>query len=178
MAIQRIRTDQMQSTSSSYDTFTEQLAGMTQPFTQTVSASEGQTTIVVDTAYTTGTGQLKVFLNGQFVEPGVFGYYLEISNTEICFNEPLIAGDIVTLRIEGAGGGATTVEHVHYWNITPQGLVNGINRVFQLSHYPRMVAVYINGVRQSQSMYTLYLNQITLDEAPLVGYDILVDYIV
>lgn len=179
MAIQRIRTDQMQSTSSSYDNFTEQLAGMSQPFMQTKIATEGQTYMSVDSNFTMGTGQLKVFVNGQYVESGALGYYVELSSSEIQFaQDVLVAGDVVTLRIEGVGGGATTADHVHYWNITPQGLVNGVNRVFQLSHYPRAIAIYINGIRQSQSMYTVNLNQVTLDEAPLVGYDILIDYVV
>ncbi len=175
--LQRIRTEQIYATSNTYDDFSEQLYGMTIPFLQQVTPTNGQTLFTLNTAYETGTGQLKVFLNGQLIEKD--GWYTETSSTEITFLSPRYSDDVIIFRIEGVGGGAiTTDSHTHVANYTPQGNVNGNNAVFQLSYYPKSVMLYLDGIRQSTSTYTIVGNVLTLDEAPVTGVSLLMDLIV
>lgn len=182
MALQRIHTSQIKSTSTSYTSFKEQLNGMSIPYFEVKIANEGQTNFTLSPGkyYSVGTGQLKVYYNGQITTAGVDKDYIEVNESEIQFNFPCYAGDIILMRIEGAGGGATTSDHVHYWNVVPSGVINGVNTVFTLPHIPRdgTVVVYINGVRQNPASFTISINELHLDEAPLTGSEILTDYIV
>lgn len=175
--LQRIRTEQIYATSNVYDDFSDQLYGMTIPFIQQVTPTNGQTLFTVNTAYETGTGQLKVFLNGQLIEKD--GWYTETSSTQVTFLSPRYNDDVVIFRIEGAGGGATTSDtHIHVTGYTPQGLVNGNNSIFTLSYYPKATALYLDGIRQGSSHYTITGNTLTLDEAPSTGVEIMMDLLV
>lgn len=180
MPLQRITPEQIKPLSDSYNTFKDQLIGMSIPYFETHIATEGQTLITLSNGkyYAVGTGQLKVYLNGQLVNNG--GEYVEVNEQQIRFNFPLYKDDVVLLRIEGAGGGVSTSDHVHYNGVTPTGITNGLNKVFTLPHIPRdnTVRVYINGIRQANTKFTVHINQLILDEAPPQGAELIIDYIV
>lgn len=172
--LQRIRTDQVQATSSQYEDFSDQLEGMSIPFIQQVTPTSGQTVFTLSTQYSMGTGQLKVFLNGQLIEKD--GWYNELNPSQVQFVSPRYTDDVIIFRIEGVGGGALAgTAHTHVWNYTPQGLVNGSNSTFTLAYYPKSISVYLDGIRQKSSYYTLNGNTLILDEAPEEGTEIVLD---
>lgn len=105
MQIAKLPLKQIQASSTEYTHLGEQLVGMSQPFHQEVVATAGQQLFTVSKPFTTGTNQLKVFVNGVLQKAGETGGYVEMSNTTIMFTEPLTEGDVVVFRIEGAGSG-------------------------------------------------------------------------
>jgi hypothetical protein len=107
--IGKIPLKQIKASSPDYEHLGEQLTGMSQPFQQIVKAVDGQRMITVEKPFTTGSGQLKVFVNGVLQRAGEDGGYIELNSTTIMFNEPLQKGDEVILRIEGAGAGFVTI---------------------------------------------------------------------
>lgn len=105
MEISKIPLKQIKSSTPEYSHLGEQLVGMSQPFHQEVIASAGQQMFTVGKPFTTGTNQLKVFVNGIMQKAGAAGGYIELNDTTIMFTEPLSEGDIVVFRVEGAGSG-------------------------------------------------------------------------
>jgi len=60
----------------------------------------------------------------------------------------------------------------------PSGDIDGVNKVFQLSNSPSSskLDVYLNGILQASSAFTVSASQITFSEAPYAGDVIVVDY--
>lgn len=109
MEISKIPLKQIKASAPEYAHLGEQLYGMSQPFHQEVTATAGQQLFTVSKPFTTGTNQLKVFVNGILQKAGDVGGYIELNNTTIMFTEPLTEGDIVVFRVEGAGSGFVPV---------------------------------------------------------------------
>lgn len=183
MAIQRVHQRQVRSSNpEQYQSFQEQVLGMSTPFFQFIRPTQGQQNIILGdgAAYRLGTGQLGVYLNGQILEPGPDKDYIELTEVEIQFNYPLDAQDVVLLRMEGAGGGVTAADHAHYYSIPLQGQVNGINKSFQLPQIPRSgtaIALYVNGIRQHPKHFTVILNRVEFLDAPALDAELMADYI-
>lgn len=178
--MQRINTDQVKSTSSKYNSFSDQLVGMSIPYVKLYSATADQVlfTLTNDMIYDVGSGQLEVYLNGQITSEGKTSDYFEVDNNKFQFNTPLVEGDQVLVRIEGVGGGVVVENDVKFNNFIPVGAINGINKVFSLPHIPNdgTLKVYINGLVQGTNTYTLNKFAFTLDEAPRSYFSITVDY--
>jgi hypothetical protein len=181
VAIQKIRLDQVVSSTVNYDSLGDQVEGMSVPFFQEFTATEGQTEFTLSTNYNMGSNSLKVYLNGIYQDLNVD--YEETFANEVTFNSPLFSGDWVLFRIEGAGSGTTLETHIHVTRETPSGSINGSNAVFNLQYVPRENSeqIYKNGVLQTKGLtadYTINENAITFNSAPLSGARILVNYIV
>lgn len=77
------------------------------PFVQLYRAKAGDQTFKLDRPYQPGTGQLSVYLNGLKIQPtsGLTtddGEYHEIDANTVVFSEPLLDGDAIEFRIDGA----------------------------------------------------------------------------
>lgn len=182
--LQRIRLEQVQSNSTNnyYATFAEQLSGMMLPTVDVQNGLVGKQVYNLKSGmtYAVGTNQLKVSLNGieMFISDGD---YTELNESSVQMNFPIHQGDIFVFRIEGAGGGSATSDHAHYENIIPNGVPNGILKTFTLPAIPRKKAdliVCIDGIFQKQSSYSLVVNQLTFNQAPLAGMVISTSFIV
>lgn len=182
MALQRVSHRQVGTSTEKYETLEEQLHGMSKPWYEFKRPTEGQTNITLGGGmrYQLGSGQLKVHLNSMLVEEGLTKDYQEITEAEIKFNYPLEAGDVVLLRVEGAGGGVSTSDHAHYNNVIVQGATDGLNKVFMMPHIPRnnTTRVFVNGVRQHPNDYVVTLNRVEFITPPVKGSRIWVDYVV
>ena len=181
MALERIRLEQVQAATTSYDTFGDQVEALKVPFYQEFDATQGQTLFTLSTNYVVGNNSLKVFLNGIYQDVNVD--YTETSFNQVAFSQGLEVGDWVLFRIEGAGSGTTLEDHKHITRETPSGSINGTNTNFSLQFTPRegTEEVYKNGVLQSigaSADYTISENIITFTSAPLTGARILVNYVV
>jgi hypothetical protein len=181
MALERIRLDQVQASTSSYDTFGDQLEALKSPFYQEFSATQGQTVFTLSTNYVVGNNGLKVFLNGIYQDVNVD--YTETSFNQVTFSQGLDLGDWVLFRIEGAGSGTTLEDHKHIIREIPFGAINGTNNTFTTQFVPRLGSeeVYRNGVLQTRGStndYQINGNTIVFLSAPSVHSIILVNYIV
>jgi hypothetical protein len=187
MAILRIRVEQIQSQSPDLTSLAEQLNGMGKPHYQFIRSTDGTAEFTVDKPYQPGSGELKVYLNGQKVvgtpDPAVqAGDYHEVDSTKIRFLEPLYDGDIIEFQMEGKGQGtAYVVDHYHAYREKPIGDINGVNKIFFLSRTPRpnTELVFVNGNLKDEGAdndYVIEGNKITFTEAPATSSKILVNY--
>jgi hypothetical protein len=96
---------------------------------------------------------------------------IKVSNQNVLIApEPSIR--IIQQGIQGIPGtsGGLLIEEV------PTGLIDGSNTIFTLTHEPLMVIVYLNGLAQGQSNYSVVGSVITLDDAPFAGDELLALY--
>lgn len=187
MAVNRIRVSQIKAQSPDLNHFGEQLNGQGKPYYQLVKATEGQTVFTLTKPYQVGSGELKVFYNGQKVYPttdpsSADGTYHETNNTTITFLDPMYDEDVVEFTMEGKGQGvAYVVDHFHVYREKPVGSINGINRVFELNRIPKANSemVFRNGILLNIGLeedYTIEGKKIIFNEAPPISAKIIVNY--
>ena len=181
MPIARLPLRQIQGSSESYKDLGEQLINMSIPFQEEVIAAEGQQMFTLSQPFTTGTKQLKVYVNGVLQMEGEQGGYVELNSTTVMFTEPLKAGDVVVFRIEGAGSGVVPLIRQRKFRVPVIGTVDGVNKVFQIPEdiVPDSEEVFVNGLLMDKGPdndYVISGRTITFNEAPPVGAKILVSY--
>ncbi|MCX7610365.1 MAG: hypothetical protein N2043_02100 [Ignavibacterium sp.] len=192
MEIAKLRIEQIKATTDEYENLGEQLRAMPESWEYVVHPEENQKTFVLPREYTMGYKNLIVYLNGQKVQGPLNDEdienknytYIEVNPTTIEFNEDiyLSSSDTIVFRQEGVGAGTSFVAEVeHVVREKPQGIMNGINKQFQLSKYPKpnTECVFYNGVLldPENGDYTIDGRTITLSFAPEEGDRIHVNYL-
>lgn len=183
MSIQKIRLGQVRSRAgTSFTDLGQEIVSMSVPVYEEFIATEDQTEFTLSNNYVVGNNSLKVFVNGMYQDLGLDRTYVELNHNTIKFNEGLVAGDWVMVRIEGAGSGTTLENHLHITRETLIGAVNGTNRVFTLKYVPKTGSemVFKNGMLQSPGGedYVIAGSTITFADAPNVGAKLVASYIV
>lgn len=187
MAVNRIRVSQIKAQSPDLNHFGEQLNGQGKPFYQLIHTTQGQKSFTLSKPYSAGTGELKVFYNGQKVTPTsdpslTDGEYHEIDEYTVEFLMDMYEGDVVEFMMEGKGQGiAMVVDHFHVYREKPVGNIDGINRVFFLERTPKLKSemVFRNGMLLNMGIeedYTIEGKKIIFNDAPPTGSKILVNY--
>ena len=97
----------------------------------------------------------------------------------------IVTADITDSRVQSNiksefGGGGSTSSNSLTINEVPTGDIDGSNTSFTISSTPvaDTLSVYINGIKQSPTHYSLTGTTLTLSTAPLTGTELLVDYLV
>lgn len=187
MAVNRIRVSQIKAQSPDLSHFGEQLNGQGKPYYQLFTATEGQKRFTLAKPYSAGTGELMVFYNGQKITPTSDlskedGEFHEVDEYTIEFLMSLYEGDVVEFMMEGKGQGiAMVVDHFHIYREKPEGVIDGINRVFFLERTPKLQSelVFRNGILLNMGAdedYVIEGKKIIFDTAPVTGSKILVNY--
>lgn len=128
-----------------------------------------------------------VFLNGQKITPTsdpslTDGDYHEVDATTIEFLEPLIQDEVLECMMEGKGQGiAMVVDHFHVYREKPEGIIDGINRVFYLERTPKIMSemIFRNGIllnMGAEEDYVIEGKKIIFNDAPPSGAKILINY--
>lgn len=187
MAVNRIRVSQIKAQSPDLNHFGEQLNGQGKPYYQLFQAIQGQKRFTLAKPYAAGTGELMVFYNGQKVTPTTDsslqdGEFHEIDEYTIEFLMEMYEGDVVECMMEGKGQGiAMVVDHFHVYREKPEGVIDGINRVFFLERTPKDKSemIFRNGILLNMGIeedYVIEGRKIIFNDAPPMSSKILVNY--
>lgn len=166
----------------------DQLSNMSKAYYKDIevtSTGAGQV-FSVGSAYEPGGAVLKVFYNGTLQKVGET--YLEVDNYNIQFPDMVYEGDLIHLRIEGAGSGVAFVsDHGHVFREVMQGVMDGANRSFITGRPPMegSECVFLNGLLQDPNKgdYVIRYEQpvgratVIMTKAPAVGDSLLVNYV-
>lgn len=111
---------------------------------------------------------LRVYLNGVRQHPNDYS----VVDTTVTFNDPPLWGDIIQVFYEPYKPSQEIGGEV------PTGSIDGSNAEFTLSETPDpgSVNVYLNGILQTSSAYIVNGDVVTLNQAPLDGDYIIIDY--
>lgn len=183
LGIQKVRLTQIKSRNeNSFTDLGQEIISMSVPVYEEFIALDGQTDFILNHDYVIGNNSLKVFVNGLYQDLGIDKTYIEVDKNTIRFNEGLVDGDWIMIRIEGAGSGTTLENHIHITRENLSGSINGINKVFTLKYVPRIGTemVFKNGLLQSSNGedYIIVGNTITFVEPPLKNSKLVASYIV
>lgn len=126
-------------------------------------------------SYVPGSNTLVVYVNGQKAErvessPANATQYVETSEKVITFGASLQATDIVEFAIYGSYN-----VNGHEWNTnTYETTLTEASASVTLPFNPNaMISIYIDGVRQQSSAYTLSGTSVTFDESLPIGTELL-----
>lgn len=126
--------------------------------------------------YRPNKNELEIYLGGIRQVKGID--YVEVSEDTFKFLHPIPENILILACKENSG--AVRLHHIHYYEVEPIGEVDGLNKEFLLPHIPQegTLIVYVGGIRQKSSYYTLKGNSFELIIPPPKGVDLSVDYIV
>lgn len=118
---------------------------------------------------------VEIIENGSVVEelPGI------LTEVQQFVTVPPSVVEVINTGPQGPPGGSGSIGDDLVSGEVPTGAIDGVNKTFTTTFpFSSLVGVYLNGIRQSAGYFTI-INTTTfqLDDPPIVGDDLEVDYI-